>query len=229
MVEVVDDMEAVREAWGYEKIDLFGRSYGTRVAYIYGLRYPGSVHRSLMVGVNPPGHFVWEPGMVDAQLEYYAGLWKKDSAAVSRTPDLIKTIRNVFRSLPKKWLIFRVDPDKVKFGMFMLLYHRDSAAQVFDAFVSAEKGDYSGLAFLSVMFDKMIPRALNWGDNASKAFGADYDPARDYEAEMMPPGSILGSPMSKLFGIMKYGGWPIKPIPEEYRSLQYSDVETMNP
>jgi hypothetical protein len=44
---------------------------------------------------------------------------------------------------------------------------------------------------------------------------------------MMPPGSILGSPMSKLFGFMKYGGWPIKPIPEEYRKLQDSDVETL--
>jgi hypothetical protein len=73
----------------------------------------------------------------------------------------------------------------------------------------------------------MMPKALNWGDNASKALSADYDPARDYEAEMMPPGSILGSPMSKLLGVMKYGGWPIKPIPELYRKLQPSEVETL--
>ena len=73
----------------------------------------------------------------------------------------------------------------------------------------------------------MIPKALNWGDNASKALSADYDPARDYEAEMMPPGSILGSPMSKILGGLKYGGWPIKPIQEEYRKLQDSDVETL--
>jgi hypothetical protein len=79
----------------------------------------------------------------------------------------------------------------------------------------------------SYVYSRMILKALNWGDNASKALSADYDPARDYEAEMMPPGSILGSPMSKILGGMKYGGWPINPIPEEYRKLQYSEVETL--
>ena len=227
MVDVIDDMEDARKALGYKKINLFSRSYGTRVAYIYGLRYPGSIHRSLMVGVNPPGHFVWEPGMVDVQLKHYAELWKDDPQASSRSSDLIKTIQDVLKSLPRKWLIFRIDPDKIKIGTFMFLYHRNSAAQVFDAYVAAEKGDYSGLALLSVMYDRMIPKALNWGDNASKAMSADYDSSRDYEAEMMPSGSILGSPMSALLGSMKYGGWPIKPIPEEYRKLQYSDVETL--
>ncbi len=227
MVDVIDDTEEVRKAMGYEKINLYSVSYGTRIAYIYGLRYPSSIHRSLMISVNPPGHFIWEPDKVDDQLRYYAELWKKDPDAASRTPDLIKTIQDVLDSLPKKWLIFRIDPDKIRSGMFMFLYHRDTAAQVFDAFVAAEEGDYSGLALLSVFYDRMMPTALNWGDNASKALSADFDPDRDYEAEMMPPGSILGSPMSKILGGMKYGGWPIKPIPEEYRKLQDSGVETL--
>jgi pimeloyl-ACP methyl ester carboxylesterase len=227
MLDVIDDMEDARKTLGYEKINLLSRSYGTRVAYLFGLRYPGSIHRSLMISVNPPGHFVWEPGMVEAQLKYYAELWKKDPKAVVRTPDLLKTIRNVLDTLPKKWLIFNIDPDKVISLSFINLYHRDSAAQVFDAFVAAEKGDYSGLALVSFFYNKMLPKALNWGDNVSKAMSADYDPNRDYETEMMPPGSILGSPMSKILALMKYGGWPIKPIPGEYRQLQYSDVETL--
>jgi len=227
MVDVIDDIEEARIAMDYERIDLYSVSYGTRVAYIYGLKYPTSIHRSLMVSVNPPGHFIWEPEKVDEQLVYYAELWKKDPDAVSRTPDLLKTIQDVLTSLPKKWLIFTADPDKIKSGMFMFLYHRDSAAQVFDAFVAAEKGDYSGLAFLSFFYDRMMPTALNWGDNASKALSADYDPNRDYETEMMPPGSIIGSPMSKILGGFKYGGWPIKPIHEEFRKLQDSEVETL--
>ncbi|UCE22949.1 MAG: alpha/beta fold hydrolase [Candidatus Aminicenantes bacterium] len=227
IVDVIDDTEEVRKSMGFEKINLYSVSYGTRVAYIYGLRYPASIHRSLMISVNPPGHFIWEPDKVDEQLRYYAELWKKDPDAVLRTPDLIKTIQNVLASLPQKWLIFRADPDKTRSGMFMFLYHRDTAAQLFDAFIAAEKGDYSGLAFLSFFYDRMMPTALNWGDNASKALSADYDPTRDYEKEMMPPGSILGSPMSKILGGLKYGGWPIKPIPEEYRKLQDSDVETL--
>ena len=34
-------------------------SAGTRTAMIYAWRYPKSIHRSVMIAVNPPGHFVW--------------------------------------------------------------------------------------------------------------------------------------------------------------------------
>jgi len=228
MVEVIDDMEAARKELGYEKINLYSLSYGTRLAYIYGLRHPDSIHRALMVSVNPPGHFVWEPQMVDAQLRYYADLWKKDPIAISKSPDLVKTMQNVLKTLPREWEGFRIDPGKVKIITFMQLMHRASAAQVFDAYVAAEKGDYSGLTYLSVAYDKMIPSSSNWGERASKAVSADYDPKRDYEAEMDPAGSIIGSPVSKQdWGSLEKGGWPIKPIAEEYRKLQYSDVETL--
>jgi len=228
MVEVIDDMEAARKALGYEKINLFGRSYGTRLAYIFGLRYPESIHRTIMVGVNPPGHFVWDPKMVDGYLRYYGNLWKKDTKAITRTPDIIKTIQKVLAGLPKKWFVFfNIDAQKVKTSMFLMLYHKATTVQMLDAFVAAENGDYSGLAYLSFMFDQMIPYAMNWADNISKAFSADFDPNREYYDPMMPPGSIIGAPVSMLFEMGKYGAWPIKPIPEEYRKLQFSDVHTL--
>lgn len=228
IVEVVDDIEAARKALGYGKINFFSRSYGTRLAYIFGLRYPESIQRSVMVGVNPPGHFVWDPEIVDGYLRYYGNLWKKDAAAAARTPDIIKTIQKVLAGLPKKWfVIFDIDVQKVRTCMFMMLYHKETTVQMLDAFVAAENGDYSGLAFLSVMYDQMIPNALNWAENISKAFSADFDPGRDFFDSMMPPGAIIGAPVSVLFEIGKYGGWPIKRIPEEYRKLQFSDVHTL--
>lgn len=228
MVEVIDDMEAARKALGYEKINLFGRSYGTRLAYIFGLRYPESIHRIIMVGVNPPGHFVWDPEIVDSYLRYYGNFWKKDAEAVARTPDIIKTIQKVLAGLPKRWfVIFNIDAQKVKTSMFLMLYHKSTTVQMLDAFVAAENGDYSGLAYLSFMFDQMIPYAMNWAENISKAFSADFDPNRKYYDPMMPPGSIIGAPVSMLFEMGKYGAWPIKPIPEEYRKLQFSDVHTL--
>lgn len=228
MVEVIDDMEAARKALGYGKINLFSRSYGTRLAYIFGLRYPESIQRSVMVGVNPPGHFVWDPEMVDGYLRYYGNLWKKDAKAAARTPDIIKTIQKVLAGLPKKWfVVFNIDAQKVKTSMFLMLYHKETTVQMLDAFVAAENGDYSGLAYLSFMFDQMVPYAMNWAENVSKAFSADFDPNRDYYDPMMPPGSIIGAPVSVLFEMGKYGAWPIKPIPEEYRKLQFSDVHTL--
>jgi pimeloyl-ACP methyl ester carboxylesterase len=86
MVDVVDDVEEARKAMEYGQINLYSASYGTRVAYIFGLKYPSSVRRSLMVSVNPPGHFVWEPEKVDEQLRYYAGSGKR---TLSPRPTLI--------------------------------------------------------------------------------------------------------------------------------------------
>ena len=35
---------------------------------IYAWRYPKSIHRSVMIGVNPPGHFLWDPKTTDEQI-----------------------------------------------------------------------------------------------------------------------------------------------------------------
>jgi pimeloyl-ACP methyl ester carboxylesterase len=59
LAQRVDDLEAARVARGYERIDLLSETAGTRVAMIYSWPYPKSIHRSVMVAVNPPGHYLW--------------------------------------------------------------------------------------------------------------------------------------------------------------------------
>lgn len=53
----------------------------------------------------------------------------------------------------------------------------------------------------------------------------DYDPARDYRADMNPPNSIIGSPMSRFMPAVV--GWPANPIPGELRQVQPSDVANL--
>lgn len=52
--DAVEDLEAVRRALGYGKIDLFGLSYGTTVALRYMHRYPDNVRAAVMMGTAPP-------------------------------------------------------------------------------------------------------------------------------------------------------------------------------
>ena len=59
LAEQADDIEAARVALGYQRIDLLSESAGTRLAMIYAWRYPNSVDRSAMIGVNPPGNFLY--------------------------------------------------------------------------------------------------------------------------------------------------------------------------
>jgi len=50
----VRDLEEVRAALGYPQIDLYGGSYGTRVAESYMRRYPARVHAAILDGVTYP-------------------------------------------------------------------------------------------------------------------------------------------------------------------------------
>ena len=50
----VGDLEAVRQALGYEALNLYGSSYGTRVAQHFARRYPASTRTIIIDGVVAP-------------------------------------------------------------------------------------------------------------------------------------------------------------------------------
>lgn len=50
----VTDLEAVRKALGYDALNLYGVSYGTRVAQHFARRYPESTRSIVLDGVVPP-------------------------------------------------------------------------------------------------------------------------------------------------------------------------------
>ncbi|MGD1045920.1 MAG: alpha/beta hydrolase [Bacteroidota bacterium] len=228
MLEVIEDNEAARKALGYERINLISGSYGTRVAYLYGLKHPESINRSVMISVNPPGRFVWEPKMIDRQLKRYSELWSQDSVMSLKSKDLYGDMRTVLDTMPRQWLLFSIDPGKVKVVTCCLLFQRKTAAMVFDAYVAAKQGDPSGLALMSLAYDYVLPSMFTWGDLASKAISADFDSTRNYFIDMEPSDMPLGSPLSKLLlGPLRYGGWPMRQIPEEFRQLRNSEVETL--
>lgn len=121
--QVVGDLEAARSALGYEKINLLSESYGTRVAQLYAGLHHDRMARSAMIGVNPPGRFVWEAQMIDEQIEYYSRLWANDSVAQERTKNLAMTMYKVSHNMPRRWLLFPMDAGKVNAVAFVLLFH----------------------------------------------------------------------------------------------------------
>jgi len=219
--EVAEDLDAVRFALDCERVSLLSMSYGTRVAQVYSYLHQDHLRRSVMVGANPPGHFVWEPKRIDEQLQQYSRLWEKDSVQAKRTNNLAETIHRVSHDMPKHWLFFPIDRGKVRVVTFSLLFHRNTAAMAFDAYAAAEKGDHSGLALMSMAYDFIVPSIGIWGDFFSKG-STDYDSSRDYASEMDPPGSIIGSPMSLLIwpAAAASGSWPMVLLPDSIRLVQ---------
>jgi len=240
MVETVDDMEAARTALGYERINIFGNSYGTRPQQIYMWRHPQSLHRAVLVAVNPPGHFIWDPYVTDEQLGRYGELCARDEYCRSRTADLVGTLRQVSRNMPRSWMGVPIDADMVKLFSFFMLMETiaayDSPLPVsgpiaIDMWLDAAEGDASGMALVSVfgkMFMSKMRAPAQWGHFL--AMGSStldyYDPRRDYENELMPADSILGAPGSMQSWAFTQG-WPGNPARHEYNEIPPSDVETL--
>ena len=63
----VRDLEAVRAALGHERINLYGVSYGTRVAQHYARRYPQRTRALVLDGVVPPTLALGPDLALDAQ------------------------------------------------------------------------------------------------------------------------------------------------------------------
>jgi hypothetical protein len=181
-----------------------------------------------MYAVNPPGHFVWEPEVLDEMIAHDAGLCAQDPECSARTDDLAESMRNVAHNMPRRWLFIPIDPGKARIVTHFLLFHRRSAATAYDLYLAAEEGDPSGLALMSVMYNFMWPPMNVWGEWANKG-GPDYDPSRDWVTDMDPPGSVLGAPLSLgVGGPMQLGGrWPATPLPDEFYEVAPSDVETL--
>ena len=227
VAEVVDDLEVARSRLGYEQINLLSGSYGTRVAMVYAWIYPESIHRSAMIAVDVPGATVHEAEVVDEQLEYYAGLCAQDAQCSARTEDLAATMQEVARNMPRRWLFLPVNAGLVKVSTHQFLDSTIGAPKMIDIWLAAAKGDPSGMALLTLLGPRMFASASLWGDNAAKrASLGEFDPARDYRAELNPPDSILGSPAT-ILAYAEYTAWPANLIADKYRQVQPSHVETL--
>jgi len=99
---------------------------------------------------------------------------------------------------------------------------------VFDAYVSAEKGDFSSIAVMCLMYEMFMGQIGYPGDLMAKTYSSVTDPDRDFFAELNDPNSVIGSPLSMLaWGGFQYSDWPINSLAKEHPPTQKSSIETL--
>jgi pimeloyl-ACP methyl ester carboxylesterase len=233
--ERVDDLDAARRALGYKQVDLLSESAGTRTAMIYAWRYPSRIHRSVMIGVNPPGNFLWDAKTMGAQIRKYAALCRTNPTCRKRTADLAASIHSAFAHLPRRFGFLPIHQGNVEAAAFFGLVNATAAGggpipapKTIDTLLSAAQEDGSGAWFLSLMAQIAFPRGQVWGEAA--AFGhSDAAYARRYFARHGDRGSIIGSPGTDLIwaGGRLIDAWPANPDEKLYTRVQDSNVETL--
>lgn len=96
-----DDLDGVRDALGYERIDLYGLSYGSRVALVYMRRHPDRVRSAILAGAVPTDMKVPTHHAPDAQraLDLLFEECAADSECAEAYPDLEKKFWTVWERL----------------------------------------------------------------------------------------------------------------------------------
>jgi len=104
----VGDLEAVREALGYSALNLYGVSYGTRVAQHFARRYPQSTRTIVLDGVAPPQISLGPEIATESQkaVDKVLARCADDSACNERFPD----VQGSFSSLVER---LRAEPQQL--------------------------------------------------------------------------------------------------------------------
>ncbi len=126
--EAVADLFAVRAALGFGTIDLYGVSYGTRVAELYMRRYPQTVHAAILDGVTYPEQVIGPETPLDGEraLDLIVKRCVESPDCAAAYPDLRQDLAGLRRQFgPQKSMLVIDDPStglplKVEFNRSML-------------------------------------------------------------------------------------------------------------
>lgn len=170
-VYAAQDLDAVRAALGYSNINLWGGSYGTRVALEYARQYPNSTRTIILDGVAPvsialPKYFARDAmaaltivnneclAQTDCT-EEFGDIVQKAEAVLQRLTLLQENGESLLVKYehPRNQLAesFNLTPRVFSSLIFMSLYSRDLTVLLPRAISFAEKEDYRLLAALSAL------------------------------------------------------------------------------
>jgi pimeloyl-ACP methyl ester carboxylesterase len=157
----VRDLEAVREALGYSSLNLYGSSYGTRVAQHYARRYPDTTRSIIIDGVVPPQVPLGPEVAIESQraLDRVLDRCGEDPGCSERFPDIrgdFGKLRETLAAGPVSVAIRHPvtgAPETIEFGELhmsatvrLLLYNARSIALLPLTIHAAANGDFVPLA-----------------------------------------------------------------------------------
>jgi len=163
--DYVADLEAVRAALGYERVNAVGFSYGTRVALAWLQAHPARIRSLVLDGVVPPTYAVGASAEEDGQraLDRLFGRCAADPGCVARFPapgDELRALRDRLAAMPAPVrarhpltgraleTTFGVDPLRAVVSAF--LYQSETAALLPAMIHAAAEGDLGPLAAQAV-------------------------------------------------------------------------------
>lgn len=234
----VRDLDTVRAALGYRQIDLYGISYGTRVALEYLRKFPSHVRSVILDGVVPADWNVGADVSLDAQ-QALDGIFVR-CARQQRCQHAFPNLKNEFalleRNLKLRPASLRLrDPvnampingvldwNKVAVAIRLMSYSSDTAALLpLLIHQAAIAQDYTPLMAQALIFTNSVNEGIAEGMNAAVLCTEDVPfYAQDTEARRAAESYLGGKPVQAL--IKSCAAWPRGVMQPDFKRPVVSD------
>ncbi len=232
---VVADVDAVRVALGYDRINLWGGSYGTRIALEYLRRYPQHVRSVVLDGAAPPAMRIsldpWPSR--EAALDRVFAACAASPACGQAYPALDATLAHIHADLDTGHTITVADPRtgagralKPSFDMLIaalqgLLYAPELGSLIPPLLARAAAGDYAPLAAASMLLGDDVARTINLALYFAVICAEDAPRITAAETDRMLP--TLRAPALMRRELAACAGWPRPPMPPDLYASVASD------
>jgi pimeloyl-ACP methyl ester carboxylesterase len=236
----MDDLDDVRAALGYERINVFGASYGTRAALVYMRQHPGRVRSAILravasVDLKLP---LTVASDTDRALNRLLGACDTDPACHDAYPLLEESLRTVLDRLkqtpvtvaavdPRTRVTHQVRVDDQMFGttLFFLMFVADWARDVPRVIDAAAAGDYAPLAeYLPLNVTTAI--GVYWGMRRSVLCAEDVSLITEDDVRRAAGDTFVGE-TSDLGLLASCRAWPVATMPRSYFEPIRSDVPVL--
>jgi pimeloyl-ACP methyl ester carboxylesterase len=228
----MDDLDDIRAALGYDRINLFGTSYGTRGALVYLRRYPERVRSVILKGVM--GFELELTRDVERAARLLVDDCAADSACRERYPRIRAELAAVLRRLEQAPVAVEVTHPKTQRSaramlgrdtflatMLGVLQNVGSADQALDLIHRAARDDFAELGRLTVEnhrgFETSISSGMALsvfcGENPQGAIGPDRVAGACSEWPRMEIPRGYGDPVRSTVPVLLVSGFldPITP------------------
>lgn len=226
--ESADDVNAVRQALGYERITLWGRSYGSHLALATAARHPAMVERLVLVSPEGPNHTWKLPSQVDAVIE---------RLAARGAPDLPANMRKALARLAERPAVVSVTQPgtgrvvPVSVGAFDVQWITVQAlgdprllATLPEAYREMAAGDFTRIAQVSLMRRAQfgVESAMKHMMDLSSGVTRERRARIDREARTSLMGNAINFP-----GMYLGDAWGARDLGDEFRAPVKSDAPTL--
>jgi pimeloyl-ACP methyl ester carboxylesterase len=235
----MDDLDDVRAWLGYDRINLFGASYGTQAALVYMRRHPAHVRSAILLGVAPtdlkmPLHHA-ESGA--RAMDLLLGECEQDAACHAAFPKIRDDWKNALAQLEKQPARVEYSPSdnsapatvKIQRGVFgekirTWMYGRDKAARIPLIVHHAASGDFA--PFLQQAIQPSIPDFVADGAYLSVTCAEDVPFINQEEAAKLNADNPFGN--YRVFQQTRAcETWPRGEFPTDFLEPVHSDAPVL--